>query len=262
MSYETLLYTVENGVAKIIFNRPDAGHSINRVFAHEFMSVASEATTNPDVRCILISATGSMYSFGGDLKFFSTEMDKIESTLLELTAVLHQGIQRFHHSGVPVLVAVNGMAAGGGFSLALFADIVLAAQSAKFVMAYTNAGLSPDGSSSYYLPRVVGLRRAQELMLTNRMLSAEEAREWGIVTTVVDDEKLMEEAEKLAKKLANGPTKAYGAVKKLLSKTFEQSLEVQLDDESRHIAAMAASEDGREGLDAFLNKRKPSFNGK
>jgi 2-(1,2-epoxy-1,2-dihydrophenyl)acetyl-CoA isomerase len=129
-------------------------------------------------------------------------------------------------------------------------------------MAYTNAGLSPDGSSSYYLPRVVGLRRAQELMLTNRMLSAEEARDWGIATTVVNDENLMEEAEKLAKKLANGPTKAYGAVKKLLSKTFEQSLETQLDDESRHIAAMAASEDGREGLDAFLNKRNPSFNGK
>jgi 2-(1,2-epoxy-1,2-dihydrophenyl)acetyl-CoA isomerase len=94
------------------------------------------------------------------------------------------------------------------------------------------------------------------------MLSAEEARDWGIATTVVSDENLMEEAEKLAKKLANGPTKAYGAVKKLLSKTFEQSLEVQLDDESRHIAAMAASEDGREGLDAFLNKRNPSFNGK
>ena len=141
-------------------------------------------------------------------------------------------------------------------------SIVLAAQSAKFVMAYTNAGLSPDGSSSYYLPRVVGLRRAQELMLTNRLLSAEEAREWGIVTTVVNDEKLMEEAEKLAKKLAKGPTKAYGAVKKLLSKTFEQPLEAQLDDESRHIAAMAASDDGREGLDAFLNKRKPSFKGK
>ena len=159
-------------------------------------------------------------------------------------------------------MCIRDRAAGGGFSLALFADIVIAAQSAKFVMAYTNAGLSPDGSSSYYLPRVVGLRRAQELMLTNRMLSAEEARDWGIATTVVIDENLMEEAEKLAKKLANGPTKAYGAVKKLLSKTFEQSLEVQLDDESRYIAAMAASEDGREGLDAFLNKRKPSFNGK
>ena len=153
------------------------------------------------------------------------------------------------------------MAAGGGFSMALFGDIVFAARSAKFVMAYTNAGLSPDGSSSYYLPRVVGLRRAQELMLTNRMLSAEEAQEWGIVTTVVDDDVLLEEAEKLANKLANGPTRAYGAVKKLLSRTFEQSLEEQLEIESRHIAKMADSVDGREGLDAFLKKRKPSFKG-
>ncbi len=261
MTYKTILYSVEDGVAKVIFNRADSGHSINREFAHEFMNVAIEATTDKDVKCILISATGSMYSFGGDLKFFSTEMDKIESTLLELTAVLHQGIQRFHNCSVPVIIAVNGMAAGGGFSMALFGDVVFAARSAKFVMAYTNAGLSPDGSSSYYLPRVVGLRRAQELMLTNRMLSAEEAQEWGIVTTVVDDDVLLKEAEKLAKKLAKGPTRAYGAVKKLLSKTFEQSLEEQLEIESRHIAKMADSVDGREGLDAFLKKRKPSFKG-
>ena len=262
MDYKTILYSVEGGLAKIIFNRPEAGHSINRDFAHEFMDVAIKATTDADVRCILISATGSMYSFGGDLKFFSTETHKIKATLIELTAVLHQGIQRFHHCGVPVIIAVNGMAAGGGFSMALFGDIVFAARSAKFVMAYTNAGLSPDGSSSYYLPRVVGLRRAQELMLTNRMLSADEAQDWGIVTRVVDDEILLEEAEKLAKTLAKGPTNAYAAVKKLLSKTFEQSIESQLEEESRQISAMAASPDGREGLDAFLNKRKPCFTGK
>jgi 2-(1,2-epoxy-1,2-dihydrophenyl)acetyl-CoA isomerase len=261
MDYKTILYEVDNGLAKITFNRPEAGHSINRDFAYEFMYAAIRATTDPAVRCVLISATGSMYSFGGDLKFFATEMDKIEATLTELTAVLHLGIQRLHHGKAPVIIAVNGMAAGGGFSLALFGDIVLAARSAKFVMAYTNAGLSPDGSSSYYLPRVVGLRRAQELMLTNRMLTAAEAQDWGIVTTVVDDDALAEEAEKLGRKLASGPTRAYGAVKKLLSRTFEQSLEVQLEEESRLIAAMGHSADGREGLDSFLNKRKPSFKG-
>ena len=128
-------------------------------------------------------------------------------------------------------------------------------------MAYTHAGLSPDGSSSYYLPRLVGLRRAQELMLTNRVLSAEEAREWGIVTYVCDDEQLDVEVEKLASKLASGPTRAYGAVKQLLARTYDQSLEVQLEQESRLIAEMADSKDGREGLDAFLNKRKPNFKG-
>jgi len=261
MNYTTIDYTVNNGLAKIVFNRPEAGNSINREFAHEFMDVAIQSTTDPKVRCILISASGSMYSFGGDLKFFSTEMEKIEATLTELTAVLHQGIQRFHHCKVPVIIAVNGMAAGGGFSMALFGDIVFAASSSKFVMAYTNAGLSPDGSSSYYLPRIVGLRRAQELMLTNRMLSAKEAQEWGLVTFVVEDEQLQEEAEKLGRQLAVGPTRAYGAVKHLLSRTFDQSLEVQLEEESRLIAKMANSPDGREGLDAFLNKRQPNFKG-
>jgi 2-(1,2-epoxy-1,2-dihydrophenyl)acetyl-CoA isomerase len=246
MDYQTILYGVDNGLAKITFNRPEVGHAINREFAHEFMDVATRATTDPAVRCILISAT---------------ELETIEATLIELTAVLHQGIQRLHHGKAPVIIAIPGIAAGGGFSLALFGDIVLAARSAKFVMAYTNAGLSPDGSSSYYLPRVVGLRRAQELMLTNRMLSAEEAQEWGIVTTVVEDDALAEAAETLGRKLAAGPTKAYAAVKKLLSRTFEQSLEVQLEEESRLIAANANGADGREGLDAFINKRKPTFKG-
>ncbi len=261
MTYETIKYAVNDGVAKIEFNRPDAGNSINRKFAHEFMDVAIKSTTDSSVRCIVIGAAGAIYSFGGDLKFFSTEMEKIEGTLIELTAVLHQGIQRFHNCKVPVIIGVDGMAAGGGFSLALFADIVFASRSSKFTMAYTNAGLSPDGSSSYYLPRLVGLRRAQELMLTNRVLSAEEAQEWGIVTYVCDGEQLDVEVEKLASKLASGPTRAYAAVKQLLARTYDQSLEVQLEQESRLIAEMADSKDGREGLDAFLNKRKPNFKG-
>lgn len=261
MDYKTILYEVDDGVAKITLNRPNAGHSINKDFALEFMDAAIRASTDRSVRCVLIGATGKMYGFGGDLKFFSTQMDRVRECLVELTAAVHQAIQRFHHMDAPVIIAVNGTAAGGGFSMALFGDIVLAARSAKFTMAYTKAGLSPDASSSYFLPRVVGLRRAQELMLTNRALSAEEACEWGIVTTVVDDDKLGEEAEALARKLSAGPTRAYGAVKRLLSRTFEQSLEVQLEEESRSIAAMGDSVDGREGMDAFLNKRKPSFTG-
>ena len=262
MTYRTLEYSVEDGLARLIFTRPDAGHTINRDSAHEFMDATLRATTDPAVRCILVSATGNVYGFGGDLKFFLSELDRIEATLTELTAVLHQGIQRLHHGSAPVIIAVNGTAAGGGFSMALFGDIVLAARSAKFTMAYTNAGLSPDGSSSYYLPRLVGLRRAQELMLTNRVLSAEEACAWGIVTRVVDDADLQAEADKLGRRLAAGPTRAFGAVKKLLSRTFEQSLETQLEDESRLIAAMSGSTDGREGLDAFFNKRRPNFVGK
>lgn len=261
MDYKTILYEVDNGLAKITLNRPEAGNAINRDLGHEFMAVCIRATTDPAVRCILVSGSGKNYGFGGDLKFFATEMDMVEATLIELTAVLHQGIQRLHHGKAPVIIAVNGVAAGGGFSLALFGDIVIAGKSSKFVSAYTNAGLSPDASSSYYLPRVVGLRRAQELMLTNRMLTADEALDWGLITKVVDDDALAAEAESLGRTLAGGPTKAYASVKQLLSRTFEQSLETQLEIESRNISANAAGADGREGLDSFLNKRKPVFKG-
>jgi len=161
----------------------------------------------------------------------------------------------------PVIAAVNGTAAGAGFSLALSADLVISVDSAKFVMAYTNAGLSPDGSSSYFLPRRVGDRRARELMLTNRVLSADEALDWGIVNQVVAADDLDETVEKLAAKIAAGPTLAYGQVKSLLNVSFDNGLETQMELESRGIADMARSRDGKEGIQAFLAKRKPTFKG-
>jgi len=162
----------------------------------------------------------------------------------------------------PLVVAVNGMAAGAGMSLAVSGDMVLAGESAKFTMAYTAAGLSPDGSSSYFLPRLIGLRRTQELMLTNRRLSAAEALEWGMVNRVVPDGELLDQAMELAKGFAQGPTLAYGTVKKLLISSFDESLETQLELESRGIAASGRTEDGREGMAAFMEKRAPKFQGR
>jgi 2-(1,2-epoxy-1,2-dihydrophenyl)acetyl-CoA isomerase len=161
----------------------------------------------------------------------------------------------------PLVVAVNGTAAGAGFSVAISGDLVLAAESAKFAMAYTAAGLSPDGSSSFFLPRLVGMRRAQELMLTNRRLSAAEALDWGLVSQVVPDAELADTAFALAKQLAAGPTRALGMVKKLLATSFQESLETQMELEARGIAEMAGTADGREGIDAFLSKRAPGFRG-
>ena len=261
MEFETIKFDRADGIARIVLDRPETGHAINRTFALEFMEAALRTSTDPAVRCCLLTATGDMFGFGGDLKYFSGQTEQIEYRLIELTALVHQGIQRLRHMDAPVIIAVNGMAAGGGFSMTLFGDIVLAARSARFTMAYTRAGLSPDASSSYFLPRLVGLRRAQELILTNRVLDAGEALDWGLVTRVVDDDALADEADALARSIAAGPTRAYGAVKRLLGRSFEQSLEVQLEEESRHIGAMAATADGREGLDAFLAKRRPTFRG-
>ena len=260
MAYETILYAATNGVARITLNRPEAGHAVNLALAHELLEAAINASEDPDVRAVILDASGTVFGFGGDLKYFDSQSDRIGACLKETTAYFHAAISRLYRMNSPVVVSVQGMAAGAGFSTALIGDIVLAAKSAQFKMAYTAAGLSPDGSSTYFLPRIVGMRRAQELMLTNRTLSAEEARDWGIVTRVVDDD-LAEETSKLAAKFAAGPTRAYGGVKRLLASSFQQSVEAQMEDETRTIAELAQTEDGREGLDAFLHKRKPVFKG-
>jgi len=161
-----------------------------------------------------------------------------------------------------LIVAVNGVAAGAGLSMVALGDYSLAVKAAKFTMAYTGAGLAPDGGSTYLLPRLIGDRRAREMMLTNRVLSADEALAWGLLNEVVEAEELMDKAEKTAHKLATGPTQAYGAVKALLLSSAHNSLETQMELESRAISALSAGEDGQEGINAFLEKRKPEFKGK
>jgi 2-(1,2-epoxy-1,2-dihydrophenyl)acetyl-CoA isomerase len=158
-----------------------------------------------------------------------------------------------------LITAVNGVAAGAGFSIAVTGDLVLAAESASFTMAYTRAGLSPDGSSSYYLPRLVGIRKTQELMLTNRTLSAADASQWGLVTEVVPDAELADRANQLADQMAATSRQSNGAVKALLLATFKNGIEEQMELEGKLIAAAADSTDGREGVDAFMAKRKPEF---
>jgi 2-(1,2-epoxy-1,2-dihydrophenyl)acetyl-CoA isomerase len=160
------------------------------------------------------------------------------------------------------LAAVNGAAAGAGFSLALSGDYVLAAREAKFVSAYTASGLTPDGSSTYFLAKHVGLLRAKELILTNRVLSAGEAFSWGLVSRVVDAGDLKSEARKLATNFAAGPTKAYGGSKRLLLSAYEASLESQLENEAVSHATTSRTEDGRHGINAFANKQRPQFKGR
>ncbi len=161
----------------------------------------------------------------------------------------------------PVVGAINGTAAGGGLSLALTTDIAIAAESAKFTMAYTKAGLAPDGSSSFFLARMVGLRRAKEMALLNSVLSARQAMEWGLINQVVADDQVLPEALKMAHHLAKGPTRCFGETKRLILSGATESLESQMERESRAIAAMAGSADGREGVAAFIAKRTPKFKG-
>jgi len=261
LKFDSLLLEVADGVARLTLNRPDAANALNLPMAKAFLDAALYCANAREVRAVQLDAAGKMFCAGGDVKSFAALGEDLPAGMQELTTYLHAGISTFARSRVPVVTVVQGAAAGAGMSLAASGDLVLAAESAKFTMAYTGIGLSPDGSSSYYLPRLIGMRRTQELMITNRRLSAAEAQDWGLVTEVVADEELAKRADELARSLAQGPTNAYGSVKRLLNESFTSTLETQMELEARAFVENCRGADGREGIQAFVEKRKPSFRG-
>jgi 2-(1,2-epoxy-1,2-dihydrophenyl)acetyl-CoA isomerase len=261
MDYQTLVFEVNEQVATVTFNRPDAANAMSPECAREFNEVSLRIEGDAAIRAVVLTGAGKMFCAGGDLAAFAAAGAGARSLLLQMTGDLHLAISRLSRNPAPVLGAINGTAAGAGFSLVMLCDMAISARSAVYTMAYTKAGLSPDGSSTYFMPRKIGDRRARELMLTNRVLSAEEALAWGVVNEVVEDDQVLATTLKLAHKLAAGPTEAFGQVKALLNGSFEQSLETQMELEARAIAHMITTADGQEGLNAFLNKRKPEFKG-
>src|SRR5438067_2783753 len=236
MEYRTLGYELQDHVARITLNRPDAGNALDGEMGRELMHAAIRSSEDRAVRAVVLSGAGRMFCVGGDLKSFAAQGERLSAHLKELAGMLHMAISRFVRMDAPLVVAVNGAAGGGGMSFVLAADLVLAAESAKFTMAYTRAGLSPDCGSTFFLPRIVGVRRALELALTNRVLTAREAQEWGLVTCVVPDAALAAGAQTVAAQVAAGATGAFGAAKRLLHHSSSESLETQMELEAQAIA--------------------------
>jgi 2-(1,2-epoxy-1,2-dihydrophenyl)acetyl-CoA isomerase len=261
MQFENLDFDVQEGLARLTFNRPKAANSFNLDMTREFFEAAKICSEDSEIRAVLLTGAGRVLCARGDLKGLAAPRAQVAKFVAETADTLHAAISKFARMNAPIVAAVNGPAAGAGMSVVCMTDIALAAESASFTMAYTAAGLAPDGSSTYFLPRIVGMRRARELMLTSRKLSATEAQEMGIIERVVPDDDLMAEAEKLASALASGPTLAFGAVKKLLLSSQTAELEDQLDAETKAIASMTTTQDGREGVLAFREKRAPNFKG-
>jgi len=261
VGYETIEFEVRDAVAHVTLNRPDAANALDLALAGDLRDAAQACERDPAVRAVLLAANGKMFCAGGDLKDFASAPEGIPAFVRKVADTFHEALLVLARMNAPVVAAVQGAAAGAGMSLACAADVAIAGESAKFTMAYTAAGLTPDGSSTWVLPRVIGQLRALELMLTNRRLSAAEAAEWNLINRVVPDADLAAEAEKLARTLAAGPTRAYGAVKKLLAASADNDLATQLGLETDSIAAMAGTRDGEEGIRAFLEKRAPGFTG-
>lgn len=254
----TVKFELRDDVAWVTLNRPDAANTMNLQFGRDLLDAATRCRGTRGVRAVVITGEGRAFSFGGDLgAMMMNEGGNVEAYLRELTLDLHAAVVAFSRLDAPVIAAVNGTAAGAGMGLVLMADLAIAAEGARFSLAYTAVGLTPDGSTSYFLPRAVGTKRAMELVLTNRPLSAAEALDWGLVNKVVPDAEVVAEAGKLASRLAAGPLTAFGHAKRLMRS--EASLEAQLEDESRTIASQATSPEAVEGIAAFLGKRKPSF---
>ncbi len=262
MTYQTMNFDITEGIATLTLNRPDDANALNEQMANELLDVAMICSTDERVRAMIVTGQGKMFCAGGDLREMDEQGERRPEHLTRMASALHGALIRFAHMDAPLIMAVNGTAAGGGFSMALSGDIILASDKARFIAAYTASGLTPDGSSTFFLAKHVGLLRAKELLLTNRLLSAQEACDWGMVTRVVPAETLMDEAHKLATSFAAGPTRAFGGLKQLLQTAYSDPIETQLERETRSISQMMRTHDGPHGVNAFLNKQKPQFKGR
>lgn len=245
--------TITDGIADLRIGGP-----IDMDWADALAEHAATLHATPSLRVVKLSAEGRFFSPGGDLAWMRQQDDR-HAAITALAGRFHEGIVALTTLDAPVVARIHGPAAGGGMSFALCADIAIAGESAWFTMAYTAAGLSPDGGGSWLLPRIVGQRRATELILTNRRVSAAEAAQLGIVTRVVPDAELDEAVDETVAQLATGATRAYGAAKRLLRESATATFAEQLDAEVASIAQLAASPTGTEGINAFLEKRPAVF---
>ena len=258
----TVLLDFEDGVATLRLNRPDKGNAIDERMAADLAEAATQIAERTDIRAVLITGNGPNFTVGGDLGLFAgTAREQLPNRLRRMIDDYHLAIERLTGIDAPVVAAVRGGAGGGGLGLLYAADIVVAADDARFALGYGALGLTADGGNTWFLPRMVGMRRAQELFLLNRRLTAQEALAFGLVSRLAPSDAVETEAATLAAKLAAGPTRAFGAVRRMLRQSFETGLSDQLDAEKDSIVVASSTEDAQEGIAAFAAKRRPHFRG-
>ncbi|WP_373086919.1 enoyl-CoA hydratase/isomerase family protein [Sneathiella sp.] len=261
-----LLVTRDNGIATLTMNRPEARNALSLDMREGLFQAVTELEVDDEIRCVVIKGAGEHFMAGGDVKAFK---DFVKMAPQERRQNFERRIHGLHPTMFtlsrmkkPVIASVQGAAAGFGLSLMMACDMVIAAEDAFFTLAYINIGTTPDGSGTYTLPRIVGMKKAMEIAMLGDRISAQEAKDIGLINFVVPTSDLAAETEKLAKRLANGPTVAIGLTKQLLNTSLNNGMEAQLSLEAQNFAACAASDDWVEGVTAFGEKRRPEFKGK
>ena len=260
--FDTITLTHDEGIARLTLNRPEANNAMSMLFFEEFGRAVGEiAGLGSKVRAVLISSTGRFFSVGGDISLFGANVDELPPLILQGTYLMHPALARLSRIDAPVIAAVQGTAMGGAVAVLSTCDLIVSARSAKFGAAYSQIGLSLDLGASFGLASRMGISRARRFLLLGEVLSAEDAQSAGLVDEVVDDAGLVEAADALARKLSQGPTRAYGEVRRLLARALANPFESQLEDEAQALARGGATADAREGITAFLEKRSAVFRG-
>jgi 2-(1,2-epoxy-1,2-dihydrophenyl)acetyl-CoA isomerase len=253
---------IENDLAHMVFNQADRGNPVDGQFCREFSLAMAELSEREDVRAVLISARGKMFSVGGDIAAFERQGKELPTLVKHWTADLHAAIVRMRRMRAPVVVAVQGNVAGGSVSLMAAADLVVIGRSARITSGFAKIGFSPDTGSTVTLTARMGPARAKRFFLLSETLDAAAAQSDGLVDIVVDDDRVLTEAERIGRELASGPTEAYGGIKRLFLQAPSRSFESQLEDEAQTLAAISKTADAREGIKAFREKRSPNFQGR
>lgn len=258
---EAILFTHENGIARIRLNRPSVLNALDAPMADAILAACKALQSMDGIRVVVLSGEGRSFMAGGDLARFHADMPQAGQTAMHIIGPLHEALTILAALPQPVLASLHGPVAGAGVSIALACDLAIAAADTTFNLAYARVGTSPDGSSSWTLPRIVGLRKALEIALLSETIDADEALRLGLINRLVSGEALATQTEEMAQRLASGPTFAYGQIKRLMRNSFAHSMQQQMDGERDAFVSCTGSEDFQEGVAAFFQRRPPIFRG-